>query len=67
MEGTITVQEGGAAASGAGELDPHEMGVPFQAHYVGAATILGILVSLVFAFYLLKYGESPHASSPNRD
>jgi plastocyanin len=67
MEASITVQEGGAAAGGAAELDPHEMGVPFQAHYVGAATMLAIVVSLVFAFYLLKYGESPHASSPNRD
>jgi len=67
MEASITVQEGGAAAGGAGELDPEHMGVPFQAHYVGAATMLAIVVSLVFAFYLLKYGESPHASSPNRD
>jgi plastocyanin len=66
MVGSITVQEGGAAA-GAKELDPEHMGVPFLAHYVGIATILGIIASLVFAFYLLKYGESPNASSPNRD
>ncbi len=66
MEGTITVEEGGGGG-GAAELDPHEMGVPFQAHYVGAATMLMIVVALVFTFYALKYGESPNSSSPNRD
>jgi len=64
MEASITVQQGGG---GVEELDPDEMGVPFQAHYVGTATMLAIVVSLVFTFYLLKYGESPNASSPNRD
>ncbi len=66
MVASITVQTGGAGG-GAAELDPHDMGVPFQAHYVGAATVLAIVVSLVFTFYVLKYGESPNASSPNRD
>ena len=47
-------------AGGGGEKEPHEMGVPFQAHYVGLATILMVLVSLIFTFFLLKYGESPN-------
>jgi plastocyanin len=71
MEGTITVNEEGqdpaAGGEGGGEVDPEELGVPFQAHFVGIATILAIFVSLVFSFYALKYGESPHSSSPNRD
>lgn len=42
------------------ELDPEEMGVPIQPHYVGIAAILVMSSSLAFVFYLLKYGESPH-------
>jgi halocyanin-like protein len=52
-------------AGGGGEKSLHEMGVPFQAHYVGLATILMVLVSLVFTFFLLKYGESPHTKGGN--
>ena len=69
MTGTITVQEGGAAPSGGGgggEANPEHMGVPFQAHFVGLATLLMMAVSLIYTFFLLKYGESPHASGSNR-
>ena len=70
MEAVIHVTESGedpaAGGGGGGEVDPHELGVPFQAHFVGIATLLAIFVSLVFSFYALKYGESPHSSSPNR-
>ena len=70
MTGTITVQQGGAAPSGGGggggEADPEEMGVPIQAHFVGLATLLMMVVSLIYTFFLLKYGESPHASGSNR-
>ncbi|MFB6360212.1 MAG: plastocyanin/azurin family copper-binding protein [Halobacteriales archaeon] len=73
MIGDIVVEEGasvpGAGGEGGGvpeEVDPEEMGVPFQAHFVGLATILGIVISLVFTFYLLKYGESPHSGYPKR-
>jgi len=66
MVGTIVVNEAGAPASGGGEVDPEHMGVPFQAHYVGIATVLMIIASLIFAFYLLKYGESAHSSAPNK-
>ncbi|MFW6376660.1 MAG: plastocyanin/azurin family copper-binding protein [archaeon] len=67
MLGTVVVSEdAGAGGGGRGEVDPEEMGVPYQAHYVGIATILAIVVSLLFTFFLLKYGESAHTSSPNR-
>jgi len=62
MVGTIIVNESGEAPGGAAkEVDPEHMGVPIQAHFVGIATILAILMSLVFTFFQLKYGESPHA------
>jgi len=55
--------EGGGGGGGGGEVDLHELGVPIQAHWVGSATILGIIVSLIFSFYVLKYGESPHTGT----
>ncbi|MFT4890458.1 MAG: plastocyanin [Halobacteriales archaeon] len=65
MIGDVVVRQPGAGG-GRGEVEPEEMGVPYQAHYVGIATILAIVVSLLFTFFLLKYGESAHTSSPNR-
>jgi plastocyanin len=71
MEGTVVVNESGQAPAGegggGGERTPHEMGVPFQAHFVGIATILMMIVSLVYTFFVLKYGESRHASAPNKE
>ena len=70
MEGTVVVNESGQAPEGeggGGGRTPHEMGVPFQAHFVGIATILMMIVSLVYAFFALKYGESRHASAPNKE
>ena len=65
MEGTIVVNEQGAPPQeGGGEADPEHMGVPFQAHFVGLATIVGIVISLVFTFFFLKYGETPHSGYP---
>jgi plastocyanin len=63
MVASIIVNESGEApaASGGEAADPKHMGVPIQAHFVGIATILAIIVSLVFTFFQLKYGESPHA------
>ncbi|USZ68723.1 plastocyanin/azurin family copper-binding protein [Halorussus salilacus] len=67
MEATITVQEGGGGGGGgaAAEEDPEHMGVPIQAHFVGIGTILMIIISLVYTFFLLKYGESPNTSGGN--
>ncbi|MDX1747359.1 MAG: plastocyanin/azurin family copper-binding protein, partial [Halobacteriales archaeon] len=69
MVGTVTVQEAGAGGGGGGEavaeeVDPEEMGVPIQAHWVGSATILAIVISLIFTFFQLKYGETPHSGYP---
>ncbi|WP_435069883.1 halocyanin domain-containing protein [Haloplanus sp. C73] len=69
MKGVVVVGEipdsggGGGGEGGGGEVDLHTLGVPIQAHWVGAATILGIIVSLIFSFYVLKYGESPHTGT----
>ncbi len=65
MTGTITVGSAGGGG-GAAEADPEEMGVPFQAHYVGIATILMVMMSLLYTFFFLKYGESAHTSGGNR-
>jgi plastocyanin len=66
MVADIVVNESGEApgGGGGGEINPEEMGVPFQAHYVGIATVVMMLVSLVFTFFTVKYGESRHSSSP---
>jgi halocyanin-like protein len=68
MVGTVVVQEGGASSGGGGgeeQVDPEEMGVPFQAHFVGIATILMMVVSLIYTFFTVKYGESPNAKGGN--
>jgi len=69
MTGTVVVEEGatlggggGEGGGGGGEKEPEEMGVPIRAHYVGAGAILATAITLVFTFFQLKYGESPHAS-----
>jgi plastocyanin len=68
MEATIVVNESGANPNAGGkEQDPEHMGVPFQAHFVGIATILAIISSLLYTFYTLKYGESAHTAAPNKD
>ncbi|MDL5360409.1 halocyanin domain-containing protein [Halalkalicoccus sp. NIPERK01] len=55
---TREVQEGGTT-------DIHEMGVQLQEHYIGIGAMLMISVSLVFTFFVLKYGESSHAKGGN--
>jgi uncharacterized membrane protein len=42
------------------------MGVPLRSHWVGLATLLAVTVNLVFTFFFLKYGTSPHAGYPKR-
>ncbi|MFC7041723.1 halocyanin [Halonotius aquaticus] len=62
-EDVPTVEVGGGGGGGwPTELDAfaHDVGVPIQKHYVGIVSFLGIAVSLVFTFYVLKYGESPN-------
>jgi plastocyanin len=65
MVGQIEVSaDTGGGGEGGGEVDPEEMGVPFQAHWVGIATILGIGLTLLLTFFFLKYGETPHSGYP---
>lgn len=56
----IETVEVGGAAGGWPEDFAHDVGVPLQKHYIGIVSFLGIAVSLVFTFYVLKYGESPN-------
>ena len=62
-EDVATVEVGGGGGGGwptSMEDFAHDVGVPIQKHYVGIVSFLGIAVSLVFTFYVLKYGESPN-------
>ncbi|NHX35713.1 MULTISPECIES: plastocyanin/azurin family copper-binding protein [Halolamina] len=63
MIGTIEVVEEIEEAAGGGERELHSIGAPIHPHWVGAATILMMFVSLVFTFYVLKYGESPNTGN----
>ncbi|PSP82100.1 halocyanin domain-containing protein, partial [Halobacteriales archaeon QS_1_68_17] len=56
---------GGGGGEGGGDVDPEEMGVPIQPHFVGIGAVLMMLVSLVFTFFQLKYGESPNTKGGN--
>ncbi|MFB6183152.1 MAG: halocyanin domain-containing protein [Haloarculaceae archaeon] len=70
MKGSVVVgsdypTKGGGGGGQATEIDPEELGVPFRAHYVGFAAVLMMIVSLIFTFFLLKYGESPNTKGGN--
>ncbi len=45
--------------------EPTEMGVQIQEHYVGIGAVLATSLSLIFSFFVLKYGESSHAKGGN--
>jgi len=66
MKGAVAVgddvptREVGAGGGGWPEDFAGEVGVPLQKHYIGIISFFGIAVSLVFTFYVLKYGESPN-------
>jgi halocyanin-like protein len=66
MKGSIAVGKvPHKSAAVAQKVEPHEMGVPLQAHYVGIATVLMMVTSIVFTFYTLKYGTSAHTKGGN--
>jgi len=67
MKGAVAVGDDVPTVDNSGPtpLNPEHMGVPFHPHYVGVSTIVMMVVSLVFTFFLLKYGESPNASGGN--
>ena len=58
-EDVATVEVGGGGATGWPE-DIADVGMPIHAHWVGVAAGLGIVLTFVFTFYMLKYGESAH-------
>ena len=62
----IEVVEEISVAEAAAEKPLKELGVDIQAHWVGAATFLGIIVTMIFTFYILKYGESAHTGRGQR-
>ncbi|GAB3684524.1 plastocyanin/azurin family copper-binding protein [Salinarchaeum chitinilyticum] len=69
MAGTIEVTQDANSGGGGGGYeppDPSHMGIPIQKHFVGAIAFMGIFATLVFTFYLLKYGESAHTAAPNK-
>ena len=55
-----TVEAGGGAANTGWPEDIADVGMPIHAHWVGVAAGLGIVLTFVFTFYTLKYGESAH-------
>jgi plastocyanin len=62
MVGSIEVVEE-LQSGGGGERELNEIGAPIHPHWVGVATILMMFISLVFTFYVLKYGESPNTGN----
>ncbi len=51
--------------AGANVKEPIEFGVDIHEHWVGVSVMLLMSVSVVFTFFTLKYGESPHTSGGN--
>ncbi|PSQ55080.1 halocyanin [Halobacteriales archaeon SW_8_68_21] len=58
-EDVATVEVGGVNTGWPEDIA--HVGVPLHAHWVGISAILGICLTFVFTFYMLKYGESAHA------
>ncbi|MDY6776321.1 MAG: plastocyanin/azurin family copper-binding protein [Halobacteria archaeon] len=50
---------GGGGGGGEGGVALHELGVPYQAHFVGLGAIFAVLTSVVYSFFFLKYADSP--------
>ncbi|PSQ57584.1 MAG: halocyanin domain-containing protein, partial [Halobacteriales archaeon SW_9_67_25] len=67
MKGSVVVGSD-FPTKGGGEstpLEPSHMGAQIHEHFVGVSVILAISVSLVFTFFVLKYGESAHTKGGN--
>jgi halocyanin-like protein len=64
MKGGIAVGDDVETTTLAGSniKEPIEFGVDIHEHWVGVSVVLLMSVSLVFTFFTLKYGESPHTS-----
>ncbi|MFC5278834.1 halocyanin domain-containing protein [Halorubrum rubrum] len=57
-EDVETVETGGANTGWPEDIA--DVGMPIHAHWVGVSAGLGIVLTMVFTFYMLKYGESAH-------
>jgi halocyanin-like protein len=63
MKGGVAVGDDVPTTSAGNELkEPGEFGVDIHEHWVGVTVVLMMSVSMVFTFFTLKYGESPHTS-----
>ena len=69
MKGSVVVGSDypttGGGGGGSTPLEPSHMGSQIREHYVGVSVILAMSVSLVFTFFVLKYGESAHTKGGN--
>lgn len=67
MKGGVAVGDGVPTVSTGGPhvKEPQHFGVDIHEHWVGVTVMLMMSVSLVFTFFVLKYGESPHTSGAN--
>ncbi|SFH57295.1 halocyanin domain-containing protein [Halorubrum aquaticum] len=57
-EDVPTVETGGANTGWPEDIA--DVGMPIHAHWVGLSAGFGIVLTMVFTFYMLKYGESAH-------
>ena len=63
MKGGVAVGDDVETTSAGNEMkEPREFGVDIHEHWVGVTVVLMMSVSMVFTFFTLKYGESPHTS-----
>jgi halocyanin-like protein len=67
MKGSVVVGTDFPTKGGGGStpLEPSHMGAQIHEHFVGVSVVLAISVSLVFTFFVLKYGESAHTKGGN--
>ncbi|RAW44935.1 halocyanin [Halorubrum sp. 48-1-W] len=57
-EDVATVETGGANTGWPEDIA--DVGMPLHAHWVGVSAGLGVVLTMIFTFYMLKYGESAH-------
>jgi halocyanin-like protein len=64
MKGGVAVGDDVETISAGGsELkEPIHFGVDIHEHWVGVTVVVMLLASLIFTFFMLKYGESAHTS-----
>ena len=64
MKGGVAVGDDVPTTSAGGSemKEPKEFGVNIHEHWVGVIVLLMMSLSMVFTFFTLKYGESPHTS-----